>query len=178
MRKKIILYAERAYPYLVAVVICVVLYKSGIDFSQNPKLDNLIDGIVTMESIVIGLMGAMIPVVLSMKNDSKFVTYVFENDTHHLFKKYLTVTIGEGILSLIVTLSMYMREEYEEAILKNVYNAWLYLVLLFLFLTYRSMKYMIEIIFTPDLENNEEDVEKLDEQISKNLREKHSKKLE
>lgn len=177
MRKRIILYAERVYPYLVAAVLCAVLYKSGIDFSQNPKLDNLIDGIVTMESIVIGLMGAMIPVVLSMKNDSKFVTYVFENDTHHLFKKYLTVTIGEGILSLIVTLSMYIRDEYKEVILKIAYNVWLYLVLLFLFLTYRSMKYMIDIIFTPDLGGNEEDEEKLDVQTSRSLREKYAKKL-
>ena len=72
------------YPYIFAIVFCIFLYKIKFNFINNPNIDNLIEGIITMESIVIGLIGAIIPVILSMKNESKFVKYVFENDTKGL----------------------------------------------------------------------------------------------
>lgn len=153
MKKRIYLYLERLYPYVLSFAFCLFLYKKEFNFINNSNVDNLIDGLVTMESIVIGLIGAIIPVILSMKNESKFVKYVFENDTEGLLRKYLTITIGVGLLSVAFSLSMYIRDEYSEIVRDIMYQGWIFLIILFLLLTYRSMKYMIIIIFTPDNED-------------------------
>ena len=144
------LYFERLYPYIISLGISVLLYTLKFNFLDNENIDNLIDGLVTMESIVIGLIGAIIPVIMSMKNDSKFVRYVFENDTRQLFRKYMTATIACGLINVACSLSMYLRESFSEKVCETIYNIWLFLIFLFLLLTYRSMHYMILIIFTPD----------------------------
>ena len=176
MKKLILLYMERAYPYVLAFAFCVLLHVLDFNFLSDNGVDNLIDGLITMESIVIGLIGAIIPVILSMKNDSKFVKYVFENDTNGLFRKYLTATIGVGLLSVAFSLSMYIRDEYTEKVCNIMYDCWVFFIFLFLFLTYRSMRYMILIIFSPDkidkqsnLDISPEDRRQLHEKYNKNL---------
>ena len=162
---------ERAYPYVISIAISIILHVIKFDFLENEKVDNLIDGLITIESIVIGLIGAIIPVILSMKNDSKFVRYVFENDTRQLFRKYMTATIACGLINVACSLAMYLRESYSPLACKIIYNAWVFLIFLFLLLTYRSMHYMILIIFTPDqIDNNKEQEMQL--KISKDASEK------
>lgn len=150
MKKKIKMYIERSYPYVYSFIVCIVIHHIKFNFLENENMNELIDGIVTLESIVIGLIGAIIPVVLSMKNESKFVRYVFEKDSKGLFRKYMTVTIGGGLLSITTSLLMFIRDEFSAKFLVNLYYIWIFLVILFLFSTYRSMKYMIALIFIPD----------------------------
>jgi len=150
MKKVVLLYLERIYPYLLASTLCILLYLTDFNFLDDHRVDNMIDGLITMESIVIGLIGAIIPVILSMKNDSKFVKYVFENDSRGLFRKYLTVTIGIGLVSVAFSLAMYIRDAYTDKIKNVIYNCWIFFIFLFFLLTYRSMRYMILIIFSPD----------------------------
>lgn len=172
MKKIILLYFERLYPYILAFAFSIFLYIKRINFINNPNIDNLIEGIVTMESIVIGLIGAIIPVILSMKNESKFVKYVFENDTKGLFRKYLTSTIGGGLLSVTFSLSMYIRNEYGNILVTVIFYTWIFFVVLFLLLTYRSMKYMILIIFSPDTNGESIDIN-LSQEEKTELRTKH-----
>lgn len=172
MKKLILLYLERVYPYILALILCVLLYKLNFNFLENSRVDNLIDGLITMESIVIGLIGAIIPVILSMKNDSKFVKYVFENDTNGLFRKYLTVTIGVGLVSVAFSLAMYIRDEYTEQVRNLMYNCWIFFIFLFLFLTYRSMRYMILIIFSPDTQDESEELS-ISQEVKNELHEKY-----
>ena len=129
-----------------------------------------------MESIVIGLIGAIIPVILSMKNESKFVKYVFENDTRGLFRRYLTSTIGGGLLSVTFSLAMYIRDEYGNLLATVIFYIWIFFVALFLLLTYRSMKYMILIIFSPD--TNRESINlNLTQEEKTELRAKHKSEI-
>lgn len=146
----LLIYVERLYPYVISLGISVLLHVSKFNFLDNTNVDNLIDGLVTMESIVIGLIGAIIPVIMSMRNDSKFVKYVFENDTRQLFRKYMTSTIACGLVNVACSLAMYLRESFQKNVREIMYNVWIFLIFLFLLLTYRSMRYMILIIFTPD----------------------------
>lgn len=176
MKKQLTLYLERAYPYVISGIACFIMHKMDFVFVENTNLNSLIDGIVTMESIVIGLIGAIIPVILSMKNESKFVKYVFENDEERLFRKYLTSTIGVGLLSMAFSLALYIRSEYSAEVLKWMYFLWLYLIILFLILTYRSMRYMIIIIFTPDMSKGASNDICLEENERQELRKKRSVK--
>lgn len=76
MKNKIELWWEKLYPHIFGAVIVVLLSLVGFSPMKSSGINNLIDGIVMLDSIIIGFIGAVIPVVLSMKNESKFVKYV------------------------------------------------------------------------------------------------------
>ncbi|OLS03302.1 hypothetical protein [Tissierella creatinophila] len=140
----------------------------------------MLDGTISLVSIIIGFMGAIMPIILSMKNESKFVRYIFEKDTDELFKKYLKTTVKVGLLNAGFTLSMYLRDSILKLNIKNfIYYIWMFSIILFIFLTMRSMSYMITIFFAKD-EMNGIKIEKTPnniytkEEISR-VKEKHRK---
>lgn len=144
--------------------------------------DDLLNGLVTLDSIIIGFLGAIMPVVLSMKNESKFARYVFEKDTKNLFCKYLKVTVLLGIINVVFTLMMNVREAIPQKWQLEFYYIWIIVTVAFLLTTYRSMSHMITLIFTKDSEviiNGEfqEIIEsKVSESREQNLKEKYKNK--
>lgn len=152
MSKDRIMYVwERLYPHIIALAVTTLT----IYFSFNPisssKIDSLIDGIVTLDSIIIGFMGAIIPVILSMKNESKLVKYVFDRDKKGLFKKYISETIGYGLLDVCISLVIYVRDIItNKLILKILAFLFVYTFFTFMLSTYRSMYCMLKLIFLDD----------------------------
>ncbi|HDK7140064.1 TPA: hypothetical protein PTV74_003944 [Clostridium botulinum] len=154
-RKKFIIkfkyFIERLYPYLISIGIISLIISFNLDFLSDKNFNNVLDGVINLVSIIIGFMGAMMPIILSMKNESKFVKYVFEKDTEELFKKYLKVTIKVGIINAGLTLLMYLKDSIVNIFMKYaLYYAWMFSIILFLFLTMRSMSYMITLFFSKD----------------------------
>lgn len=151
--EKIRYYYERSYPYLVAIIIFILLYKFEINFISNRNFNDAIDGISTISSLIIGFLGAILPVILGMKNESKFVKYVFENDTNKLFLKYIKENIISGLLTLVVSFVLYFRDEVIFKDIKSyIFYFWVALIILFLLQTYRCLSKMLGLIFSPDNE--------------------------
>lgn len=158
MNKINVLYIwERSYPHIIAIAITSILTFISFNPIESKQIDSLVEGIVTLDSIIIGFMGAIIPVILSMKNESKLVQYVFNRDKEGLFKKYISETIGYGLLDACVSLSIYTRDVIENKyILKILSFLFIYLLLLFLLATYRGMSCMLKLIFSNDKNIQEE----------------------
>lgn len=146
-------YRERSYPYLISIIVFILLYKYKINFISNRNFNDAIDGISTISSLIIGFLGAILPVILGMKNESKFVKYVFENDTNKLFLKYIKENIVFGLLTLFVSFMLYFKDEI---IFQNVkcylFYFWSSSIILFLILTYRCLSKMLSLIFSSDNE--------------------------
>lgn len=142
---------ERIYPHIIALLITVLLSIISFDPIQSKMIDSLIDGIVTLDSIIIGFIGAIIPIILSMKNESKLVKYVFDRDRDGLFKKYISETIGYGLLDVCVSLLIYTRDIIvAEYAMKIISFLFIYTFILFILATYRSMSCMLKLIFSDD----------------------------
>lgn len=151
--KNVVLYwIERMFPYVISFCIVLALCSSGTNFAGDKNYNNALNGILTMIGLIIGFLGAVMPVIMGMKNESKFVIYVFQKDQNKLFLKYIKSTIGVGIITAFVTIFMYFKESFSEGAKYYSFYGWIFLVLLFLLLTYRSIKYMIELIFSDDNE--------------------------
>lgn len=150
MKMTVSYYAERLYPYLIGIFILVWSLGSKINILENPNLVETLNGVITVDSIIIGFLGAVMPVILSMKNESKFVRYVFENDNNNLFAKYLKETIFLGLFSAAFSLVLHLRESLDETSQLAIYYIWVWSTLSFLLLTYRSMNHMINIVFSKD----------------------------
>lgn len=161
---KIAYWWERVYPHVIALAATVILDKLSFQPLKSIQIDSLIDGVVTLDSIIIGFLGAIIPVIISMKNESKIVKYIFDRDKDGLFKKYILETIAYGLLDVCISLAIYMRDiinfKNSNRILSVIF---LYMFFVFILSTYRSMSSMLKLLFVADEALEDNVAEKLDE---------------
>lgn len=167
---------ERIYPHVIAIIITIAFVCLSFDPMSSSNIDALVDGIVTLDSIIIGFVGAIIPVILSMKNESKLVKYVFDRDRDGLFKKYISETVGYGLIDVCVSLSIYLRDIVTcKYAIRGMSVLFVYLFFLFVFATYRSMSCMLKLLFTDDKKIEESVTEKLQEDQKEALWDKKGK---
>lgn len=144
-------YFERFFPYFLAGVVVIVSKKFNLNFVYSTDFPKVLDASNTLVALIIGFLGAILPVILGMKNESKIVKYVFEKDRNRLFLKYLKATIFWGLFTLAINMTMYLAKDFTYTIVASVgYYIWLFLVVLFLALTYRSLRSMLDLVFLSD----------------------------
>ena len=147
--------SERGYPYVIALIATIACKHTGFNMMVDEEgYTELLNGLITLDSIIIGFLGAVMPVILSMKNESKFVKYVFEKNKENLFCKYLKTTLLLGICNVVFCLVLQVRIAIPIEYQPICYYAWIFLTVVFLTATYRSMSYMIALIFSKDEANN------------------------
>lgn len=155
MKEMLGYYVERFYPYLVGSISTCLCYYLKMDMTDGYSYKDVLNGLITLDSIIIGFLGAIMPVVLSMKNESKFVKYVFEKDKKNLFSKYMKATIFLGLIDVLFSLVMYVRGIMPVCVRNLMYYFWIFLTLSFILSTYRSLSHMINLIFAKDYDTGE-----------------------
>lgn len=151
MRRKAGYYWEKYYPYAAFVCVLIIVYTNKINFIDNENLPDALDSVNTICSLIIGFLGAILPVILGMKNESKIVKYVFEKDRDKLFLKYIKETIFWGLVTLLVTTMLYFQSDAEyHSVFSMLFYVWAALIILFLLLTFRSTSRMLSLIFSDD----------------------------
>jgi uncharacterized BrkB/YihY/UPF0761 family membrane protein len=154
--------------------VTLVAVRLKINFAYSVNLNRALDASNTVVALIIGFLGAILPVILGMKNESKIVKYIFDRDKNKLFLKYIKATLICGLTTLAVAMSMYMINDYSCKMVGFVeFYIWMFLVLLFLMLTYRSLKSMLDLIFMSDKDlqsinrvkstANEKEIEEIEE---------------
>ena len=137
---------EMLYPYVLSVVIFVLFKFVKNSLYQSKNINDALDAVITVSSLIIGFLGAVLPVIMSMK-------YVFERDKDKLFLKYIKQTLIVGVLVIIVSVTVYFRDQYKD----TWYEKWnipilAYMLLCFLLCTYRCFSNMLNLIFMNDVE--------------------------
>lgn len=150
MKKKSKYYFERLFPYVISLIVVLGMKKFKICFVENSNLNNALDGVATATTLIIGFLGTMLPVILGMKNESKFVKYVFEKDDKRLFLKYIKSTLLSALSLLCMTILMYFHTDFVVSLKKALFYVWTYLLFTFLLCTYRSLSNMLNLIFSKD----------------------------
>ena len=155
MKETMKYYCERMYPYVVSFAITCLFISKKIDIIHNKNMNSALDGVNTFAALIIGFLGAMLPVVLGMKNESKIVKYVFEKDVRKLFLKYIKSTIKVGLILVCVTIGLYFRNSFSDKTIFKVVYLWFFLLGVFVLCTYRCLSNMLNLIFSrdSDLEN-------------------------
>lgn len=144
---------EMVYPYVLSVIIFVLFKFAKNSLYQSKNINDALDAVITVSSLIIGFLGAVLPIIMSMKNDSKLVKYVFERDKDKLFLKYIKQTLIVGVLVIIVSVTVYFRDQYKD----TWYEKWnipilAYMLSCFLLCTYRCFSNMLNLIFMNDVE--------------------------
>ena len=170
---------ERAMPYAMALFVTAMGHRYKFNMIDDCGYTDLLNGLVTLDSIIIGFLGAVMPVILSLKNESKFVKYVFGKDKDDLFQKYLKVTVLLGILNAVTSLIMHVRMSLPKEWKMRIYFCWIFITVAFLAATYRCMSRMILLILAKDEDNrSNENCSKtqISESRSRELKEKYNSK--
>ncbi len=148
--KKIV---EIIYPYVISMLVLIPFAFISNNLYQSENINAALEAVITVASLIIGFLGAILPIIMSMKNDSKLVKYVFEKDTDKLFLKYIKHTLVVGLIVIILSVTVFFRDQYVD----SWYEKWCvailaYSVSCFLLCTYRSLNNMLNLIFSNDLE--------------------------
>ena len=142
---------EKFWPFALStgIVIALVIFK--IDFADSKALETALTGIITIAALIVGFFGTILPVIIGIKNESKFARYVFERDKNKLFLKYIRSTLWLGILLMAFSVIFYFAGDntitYTDKIL---FYAVVWLFISFLTCTYRGMNYMLKLVFSVD----------------------------
>lgn len=155
MQKKI----EITYPYFISLIVIIPFVIIDNSLYKSENINSALEAVITVTSLIIGFLGAILPIIMSMKNDSKLVKYVFEKDKDKLFLKYIKHTLVVGITLIVVAMSIFFRDQYVGAWYEK-YNVVVlaYFITCFLLCTYRSLSNMLNLIFSNDIEIRKNDI--------------------
>lgn len=142
---------EKWYPYVVALLLVVGISRLKSDFLISENTNDALTAIITVDSLVIGFIGAILPVIMSMKNDSEFVKYVFKKDKDKLFLRYIKQTLFIGIILIVVAITLYFRDQYIGSYYyKLSIKLCTYFLVCFLLCTYRCLNNILNLVFSND----------------------------
>ena len=141
---------ERLWPYILSLILLIIFIAVPIN-KDKVDIEKILDPVITMVSIIIGFIGAIIPLILGSKKESKIVKYILEKDNQQLLMKYLLVCIKTGLSLIVISFIVAFRDIIEQEVIRKIcLYIWIYVILLFLCLTYRCMSYVFNLIFIND----------------------------
>lgn len=139
---------ERVYPYVISVIIAIIFYQLKYNFVGSKNISGAIEGVITVASLIIGFMGAMLPVLSMMRQNSDFVRDVFSNDQKGLFLKYLKAMLLSGLFLIVFSILLYFVSEMPDGVLKKYgFYGWIYMISCFMLTTYRCMSGVLKLVF-------------------------------
>ena len=104
---------ERIYPILIALILTPIAMYYDINYICNENINDALNGILTITTLIIGFWGTVFPLVLNAKNDSDVVKTVFDKDKKGLYSEYMKTMLLSGVILIMVTLSVYFRDSYK-----------------------------------------------------------------
>lgn len=137
---------ERLYPYAAALVLCYTAYQYNLVSKEYTDISDMLDASLTIAALIIGFIGAILPMIVSLKSESEYVRTVMKLDAKNLFAKYIRETVVSGLVLIGYTFILYFELPLKEMWIIEVY-IWIYILIAFLFNTYRSISVILKLMF-------------------------------
>lgn len=142
---------ENVYPIVLSAAITLILYVFG--FSTEIKgFDNVIDGIITFASIVIGFLAALLAIILSISK-SKVVQHLYEyvdlSKGKNILFNYFRQSILSGFIVVLLSICMYVLHEQTELKIWGKISlwGWTFLSIFFMLSAYRIISVLMSVLF-------------------------------
>lgn len=171
---------ERRIPCLCASFVFVVttMLVTWIKPVFNDSFDKIVDLTVNFTSVLIGFVGVLIGLLFSIR-DYDLVKKLFEHKRQTILKRYFTSVILAGLLVLVLSAFLYLRDEIlclsgKRTIVEGLFILWCAQVGYMLGSGGRVVMIMLNIVFKAEKENAskkhdsdmpEEEAEQLREQL-------------
>jgi hypothetical protein len=142
------------FPVVVAMGYAVYIYLNERGIVHFPLLhdseglDKMLDAYVTFASIILGIFGFLFPVLINQKGKETAFDYFRKNANMDLLKKEIEATVRDGLVSLVMTCTLYVRDIYETAVKNILITLWIAVALAFVIRSYRYIGIIIDIILS------------------------------
>lgn len=143
------------FPYIVSVLLLVIAY--FLDWSYKiEKFDKVLDSIITFSSIIIGFLGALLGILITIRDTGIMKKIYSKNIYKKELKFYFYETIIIGFIVIVLTTIMYlvMGQEYKINII--IFYAWLFVATLFFISSFNLILKLMSILFKSDIQEDEE----------------------
>ncbi len=167
-------WGERFYPYFIAIVVYIFTEKYNINYISSENIQDALDSIMNMTSLILGFGGALIPIVIGLKGESEFIRRILDNNK--LFFKYFREMIMGGLLLIAITISIYFVNDIDNEFLYNhAFKVWISMIVVFIMQTYRSIMAMLKMIFYSGrtIQQNPEDIIPAESELERENRNNH-----
>ncbi|WP_010502848.1 hypothetical protein [Paenibacillus elgii] len=160
------------YPLLLALIILAVAYKFGFN-SKVKYFDKVLDGSITFSSIVVGFLGALLGILISIR-DSSIVKAIFETNEKKTLKLYFQETFIIGFAVVIFSCTMHVMRDESSVVTDWLFTAWILVAAWFIPSTYRIVSILMSVFFSSNIsidrpQGNKTEDPQTREQMRKNL---------
>lgn len=145
-------FLEKLYPLIIGVCFALAAYFLQIDHTIK-NFDDLLVSVITFGSIVTGFLGALLGILMSIRN-SDIVKEIFNSHEKSTLKFYFYETFTLGFMLIILTSSMQILIGYEFAFTYYIYYLWIVISFAFIPSTYRIVNILLEIFFKSNNSKN------------------------
>ncbi|WP_260286746.1 hypothetical protein [Peribacillus aracenensis] len=142
------------YPLFISIIVVVISIR--FDFSYTVEnFDKVLDGTITFSSIVVGFLGALLGILVSIK-DSAIVKSIFDSKEKHTLKRYFNETFIMGFLVVILSCAMHVLRVYPSITTKVIFYIWLGLTCWFIPSTHRIVNILMSVFFKTNSKDKNE----------------------
>ncbi|NUK30997.1 hypothetical protein HT574_13145 [Parageobacillus sp. VR-IP] len=138
---------ERIYPIGISIIFAIIIYNQHITFNIIPKIEPVLNSVVTVSSIVIGFLAAMVSILIAITN-SKVMKRIREGKAEHLLTCYIREAIISGILLALGSTIAYLFVDYDGKKADLIFSVWFFMVIHFLLSSFRILNIMLNILST------------------------------
>jgi len=172
---------ERRHPYFVAALLFIVLsiVLCNVRPAFTSAFDNVISTIVIIVSILMGFVGVLLALLVSVRHTT-FIVQLFKIKSPALMKKYFSNTLVSGFLLVVLSAVLYLRSWIYG--LHLPFEIDLYIILIALWVSMiayvalafrRVVNIMMDILFKSNEESKKDEYNEMDEDSARLLAEKY-----
>jgi hypothetical protein len=145
-------YFEALYPFVFAVLGLLALIYFKVDYTM-PKFEKVLDGAITFSSIVVGFLGALLGILISIKS-SAIVNEIFRTNERNTLKRYFYEPFLLGIVVVVSSGVLHVLSQYDGIIPRLTFYLWSFSIIWFIPSTFRVVNTFMSVFFvsnsTPD----------------------------
>ncbi|ATO38745.1 hypothetical protein GTID1_17100 [Geobacillus thermodenitrificans] len=136
-------------PLLIAQIVVFFLIKFGFDYRVS-NFDKVLDGAITFSSIVVGFLGALLGILVSIKN-SDIVSTIFESKERFTLKYYFNEAFTIGFLVVFLSCTMHVLRAKSSVTTDIIFYVWSIVTVAFVPSTYRIVSILMTVFFKSNI---------------------------
>lgn len=166
---------ERNFAWIFGLIGSIIIFMIYTQFGLTPKFDTILGSAVTFSSIMIGFVGVLMGILFSIRN-TELIDKFFNTVGRETLKHYFKQSIISGILLVICSMLMYLRDGFNSLLGIGIL-LWAFLLIFMFFSTYRIINIVTYMIFDDgNYYDSEQEAIKMDNEERKQLEKSYSRK--
>jgi ABC-type spermidine/putrescine transport system permease subunit II len=149
---------ERIYPIVFSITCAIIIYNQHITFNTIPKIELVLNSTVTISSILIGFLAAMVSILIAITN-SKVMDRIREGKAEHLLTSYIREAIISGIFLAVGSTIAFLFVDYKGKNADLIFSVWFFMFIHFLLSSFRILIIMLNILSSIPKEYKENEKE-------------------